>query len=42
MAQKRINTRNLTQDKPYMINSQYLQNWEGKKVNMVSKIDVCM
>ena len=34
MARKRINTRSHTKKKPHMINSQFLQNWEGKiKVN---------
>ena len=31
MAQIRINTRTHTKEKPYLINSQFLQNWEGKK-----------
>ena len=31
MAQIRINTSSRTKEKPYMINSQYLPNWEGKK-----------
>ena len=32
MAQIRINTRSGLKEKPYMINSQFLQNWEGKNV----------
>ena len=31
MAQIRINTRSHTKEKPYMINSQFLKNWDGKK-----------
>ena len=31
MAQIRINTRTHTKEKPYLIYSQFLQNWEGKK-----------
>ena len=37
---KRINTRSHTKEKPYMINSQVLQNWRDKKINGVSKICV--
>ena len=36
----RINPRSRTKGKTYMINLQFLQNWEGKKVNRVSKIPV--
>ena len=31
MARIRINTNSRTKEKPYMINLQFLQNWEGKK-----------
>ena len=42
MARKRINSRNRTKEKPYMINLQFLQNWEGKQVNRESKTRVSM
>ena len=31
MARIRINTRTHTKEKPYLINSYFFQNWQGKK-----------
>ena len=42
MARIRINTRNYTKEKPYLINSYFLFKIGRKKVNRVSKIRVCM
>ena len=40
MAWIRINSRNHTKEKPYLINSCFFHNWQGKKVNRVSNICV--
>ena len=43
MVRIRINTRSRTIVKPYMINSQFLQNWEGQKylIGLPKYVYVC-